>query len=209
MNPGEFLQERWIYRPPAGGYYYFRCPCGVDNDVYHETDELPFVCKTCGAALDVPKGPDNGFFYRKREKALGLLGKDLEQIAINGDKTFILFAFKDGTGMIYSAEGDCCSQSWFEHISGVEALQGKITGVEEIAGASWTMQQPPERWIKDDHIEVYFIKITTDRGRATIELRNASNGFYGGTFESITPSDWAQTWIEKEQRDFKQVKDDF
>jgi len=34
-----------------------------------------------------------------------------------------------------------------------------------------------------DQVEYYGLKITTERGRATIDYRNDSNGYYGGSLE--------------------------
>jgi len=102
-----------------------------------------------------------------------LVGKKI--LGIFPDSSSIVFATSDG-GLSYTVEGDCCSHSWFESIQGVEALMhGTVSRVEplalggdEDAGDSYSV------------VKVYGIRIVTDKGYATIEYRNSSNGYYGG-----------------------------
>jgi len=80
----------------------------------------------------------------------------------------------DKGGLSYTVEGDCCSYSWFESIQGVDALLlGTVTEVEELFIDSWTDET-------DELIQSYGFKIKTNKGYATIEFRNSSNGYYGG-----------------------------
>ncbi len=82
-----------------------------------------------------------------------------------------------------TAEGDCCSSSWFESVdvdySG-ERPQ-RVAYVEEDDRAPPGYTEPDEAELaKYDVLQTYFGCIRTDCGRITWELRNDSNGFYGG-----------------------------
>lgn len=86
-------------------------------------------------------------------------------------------SFKTDKGFInFQAEGDCCSHSWFEHFEGVDSLVGAtVKNIEEISLENVGIKS--EDW---ECIRVYGYKITTDKGYAQIEMRNSSNGYYGG-----------------------------
>ena len=77
------------------------------------------------------------------------------------------------------AEGDCCSSSWVESV-GCDAPAGSVF-VDRV------MFDDPERtvpeWHDGDERKVYFGAFFTDRGRITWEMRNESNGYYGGSIK--------------------------
>lgn len=100
-----------------------------------------------------------------------LIGKTIH--AVYPDTDCIIFSTNDG-GYAYISEGDCCSHSWFSAIQGMEALIGAtVNEVEEVnINSEWS--DPGE------FIQIYGIKITTNKGRAMVEFRNSSNGYYGG-----------------------------
>lgn len=77
-------------------------------------------------------------------------------------------------------DADCCSQTWFADITGVENLIGHT-----IQSFEWI--EMPESYNVDDGRgrqktdEAYGIKITTEAGYCDIVYRNSSNGYYGGS----------------------------
>lgn len=107
-----------------------------------------------------------------------LTRKRIKSIEINERRDLIALDTDDGI-VFLSAVGDCCSHSWFEHIQGLEALVGhEIRGVED--------RQMPDIPDKPDEYEViksYGWSIITERGRCELEMRNSSNGYYGGWIE--------------------------
>lgn len=106
-----------------------------------------------------------------------------ESIALYTDKgTFYLDAY-----------GDCCSHSWYEHISGVDALKGQvIRSVQEI-GLGEVMPRAETEY--QEYVQAYSIKFTTDKGYFEIEMRNSSNGYYGG-YVNLEEGDRATTMTE-------------
>lgn len=102
-----------------------------------------------------------------------LLGKTIRAVRTNKSKNVIQMATRTGTIVYLTAEGECCSRSWFEHLNGLEALLGHpITRVVE--------REMPEDTKGDDVTRYYGWTIETPRGRCDVEMRNESNGYYGG-----------------------------
>jgi len=104
-----------------------------------------------------------------------LIGRTIR--AVYPDINCIIFSTDDG-GYAYRTEGDCCSHSWFSGIQGMEALiGGKVSLVSDCL--------LDERDNEDGYecLKIYGINITTDKGRAVVEFRNSSNGYYGGWCE--------------------------
>lgn len=79
-----------------------------------------------------------------------------------------------------AAYGDCCSHSWFEHVDEVGAIGGQITEVTNEYGDGSALSDEKT----DDYIEVQFFTLKTTKGRVHIEMRNSSNGYYGGSIEA-------------------------
>lgn len=107
-----------------------------------------------------------------------LEGVTVLEIRINEDKDRIKLILKDAPSLWISANGDCCSQSWFAHIEGFENLIGnKILKVIE--------RQMPEPLKNDDFecLQFYGWTLQTEKGNCDIEMRNSSNGYYGGDVE--------------------------
>lgn len=102
-------------------------------------------------------------------------------------------------------EGDCCSESWVEHISNPDAchmarferwvetdIQPEMESLSENERAMYT----------NGELKFYYYEIHTDKGVTTIEMRNESNGYYGGwiKYGHISPYlDWdpdPQLWTK-------------
>lgn len=103
-----------------------------------------------------------------------LIDKTIHSIFISDDKQYLKFVTDDGD-IVYYAYGDCCSHSWFNDICGFHSLiSAKVISVEEI----------PSSVIHDhgsDLLQSYGYKFVTTGGFASIEFRNESNGWYGGS----------------------------
>lgn len=105
-----------------------------------------------------------------------LVGKKIK--AVYGGKGETYIGFLTDKGYIeYGCEGDCCSSSWFEHISGIEYLVGAtVKETEEISLDSIT----DEDQVGHECLQSYGFQLITDKGYFSIDLRNSSNGYYGG-----------------------------
>lgn len=111
-----------------------------------------------------------------------LIGKKLiEPSILSEDKTIITLKTETSTIKL-EAEGDCCSHSWVEHSDIIPA--GEI--IKEVIEKDVTVIQEEgydrESNSYNECIKQYFYEVKTDKGSYTIEMRNESNGYYGGCF---------------------------
>jgi len=114
-----------------------------------------------------------------------LIGKKIERVFIskNGNDQMV-FITDQNERILYSAEGDCCSYSYFQDLIGVKNLLGHtIESVESI-------DLEHDGWTNHDENKSYGYIIRTDNGVCVLSFRNASNGYYGG-------------WLQREIGDFK------
>ena len=108
-----------------------------------------------------------------------LAGFKVTALSVSEDEG-TLYLQGDGLYVQVNTEGDCCSETWFADITGVENLVGRHI-------ASFELVEMPESYNVDDgrtrqeSDEAYGIKITTDAGYCDIVYRNSSNGYYGGS----------------------------
>lgn len=106
------------------------------------------------------------------ESIKDLEGKTIKELVINSEKTTIGFILDNGKTLWANAVGDCCS---FEHVNGVDALIGQtINKVVE--------REMPEAEGEhgDEVVQYYGWTFETNKGRCDLEMRNRSNGYYGG-----------------------------
>lgn len=112
----------------------------------------------------------NDRYEPARNEAIGAV---LVRVSHSKDKSTIVLWTKQGN-LHMEAVGECCSSSWFESVE----TEGKVANAmilsfEEAGGSS--------EWADDSARKVYFGTIHTTKGRITFELRNESNGYYGGS----------------------------
>lgn len=124
-----------------------------------------------------------------------LEGRTIKSIRTNADHTVLAFDTDDGV-IAYGAEGDCCSESWFHHFSGVQELLGaNVLQVE--SAPSWepsarsdvTAEDIAEDSRHDSDNKDYWFDIFTVNAQTRIEMRNSSNGYYGGDVIEIDADD--------------------
>lgn len=117
-----------------------------------------------------------------------LIGRTIRGIAIKPGEGILAFGTDEGT-LGYQAEGDCCSETWFAEILGVDALlDAKVSAVEELELP--TVLDGKSRQSED---LFYGIKLDTDKGTVKIVYRNSSNGYYGGSLSfvaKVNPEGW-------------------
>jgi hypothetical protein len=93
-----------------------------------------------------------------------------------------MWVFTDRGRYTLTAEGDCCSESWFEHVDLPPPVLGrpvlKVSAADKDGSHVESDTSHPE-YLQDEH-EISFATLATDRGAFTFELRNSSNGYYGG-----------------------------
>jgi hypothetical protein len=106
-----------------------------------------------------------------------LLGRTVE--GIYWDSGIVRFR-TDAGEVQWETDADCCSQTWIEAADLELCVGGQVTDVEENAlPESWYTAHPgpPE----EDCLRLYGVTIKTTKGTGTIDFRNESNGYYGGS----------------------------
>lgn len=167
---------------------------------------------------------ENGFDQeanRIRNKGWGysglthLVGKTVESISRTDDQLLFL---TDSDPVLAVVEGDCCSDSWFYSITGVENLIGEkvyfIIDIETGPGFENDLDVDTEDGLgRQESDQAYGIGVVTEKGTCTIIHRNSSNGYYGGMLSSSivktdmskwegTPvlEDWVTPPVEQEKK---------
>jgi len=106
-----------------------------------------------------------------------LEGKRVSELYLSDGLHFIKFITDEGEEFVYEALADCCSESWFHHVLGADALLGNIvkTAVEFPALAI-----DENEFTRQAMDLLYKVMLMTDQGFTDIEFRNSSNGYYSG-----------------------------
>jgi hypothetical protein len=136
----------------------------------------------------------------KMDEMKSLEGRIIEQVFLNEDQSIILFK-TEKKDVAFITDGECCSESWFSDIEGANALiGGKVESAEEISMDGYNVT---DGRCREDNDEVYGEKITTDKGVATVVMRNSSNGYYGAEPLSAATPD------EIERACFTEITEDY
>jgi hypothetical protein len=114
-----------------------------------------------------------------------LIGKKIKRIYMNEE--YLKFETDKGN-VVYTVDGDCCSQSVFYDFYGVKKLldNGIVISAKEI-----DLKEPTEdKKNYQESISVYGFEIVTEHpvfGEQTsvLSFRNYSNGYYGGWMYEI------------------------
>jgi hypothetical protein len=119
-------------------------------------------------------------------------GKTVIGLDVSDREESIRFRCADGSAVVWSTEGDCCSESWWADATGLDQLRGAtVRGVRELE-----LPDPEDDGrTRQESDVVYGYAIDTDAGSATLAFRNSSNGYYGGSAGLGRNRDW-HNWRE-------------
>lgn len=123
-----------------------------------------------------------------------LTNKIVRKIELDlNNQHYLKFTTNEGE-LIYRTEGDCCSETWFADIVGINSLlNSKINKVEKIKTeqvkdsdaeyGQWSIKgyNLNDGRCRQDYDQIYGYKIHTNKGITDIIFRNSSNGYYGGS----------------------------
>lgn len=106
-----------------------------------------------------------------------LIGRTLTGADIDADEQHYLILHTDQGDVVLSAEGDCCSESWFYEVTGLSDLYGHvITG-----GETREAEDATDGITRQESDQIYGLALeAAGAGRADVVFRNSSNGYYGG-----------------------------
>lgn len=119
------------------------------------------------------------------ELARSLVGKKIS--AASWDDDGVVFETDRGR-VAWRVEGGCCSKSWVE-LADLDCLVGHaVSSVEQVPlPESWYLAHPGPK--EQDSLRLYGVNIRCPGGTATIDFRNESNGYYGGSMEVAETAD--------------------
>lgn len=135
-----------------------------------------------------------------------LVGRRVTRVEINVANNYLRFhteAVLLPAG--YAATGDCCSHSWFAAINGLASLLGQVVVRIE------SRVMPNDDYDAENMhcIQYYGWSIVTARGYCDIEMRNESNGYYGGDVEFIDELDLPWCLRNPQGMTFRELTADF
>lgn len=107
----------------------------------------------------------------------------IRHVFVNESKTKFFLQTEDPTEIFqFNCMGDCCSRTWIEHVT----FEGEVFG-QSVARAgnikNGELFQAVGADFDTDQLLDYADVFETPRGKLTIEYRNASNGYYGGSLD--------------------------
>lgn len=126
-----------------------------------------------------------------------LIGRVINAVYVAVDGSAIRFDMLDGEPIVANAYGDCCSHTWIENVETPENLLGTVSEVEDL-----DLHKADK---EEDYnlIQFYGCKISTEKGSSTLDYRNESNGYYGGTLS--WPGDYDSFTGDISKVDWKQI----
>lgn len=106
-----------------------------------------------------------------------LIGKKIIKLLFNAEKNSFAFLLDTLRLEVFYCEGECCSESWIEHVSGIENLfNSKVIKINYI---DIDTERNDDDWGEKETL-VYRFDIYTEKGVCSMEMRNHSNGYYSG-----------------------------
>ncbi len=113
-----------------------------------------------------------------------LFGCRVTRLSVSYGEQDLVFWTENKGPIVYSTDADCCSETWFADITGVNALLGEVITTAEFVDMPGDI--PPDGRTRQDVDTYYGIKLTTPKGDVDITYRNSSNGYYGGSLTGPT-----------------------
>lgn len=106
-----------------------------------------------------------------------LLGRTVRQILMESGEERMQFVCEDGDRLDFVTDGDCCSETWFADIVGVDAILGQPITVAEAVD----LPDPEDDRTRQECDSAYGFRLFTAKGCCDFVYRNSSNGYYGGS----------------------------
>lgn len=115
-----------------------------------------------------------------------LVGRTIRSVATDDARGYLCF-HTDAGFVLYEADGDCCSESWFNHVVNAAALiDATVSRVDVAEERSIDAEAgDPDFSGRQEVDRIYGFIIHTTKGSCQIELRNSSNGYYGGSVNRV------------------------
>lgn len=127
-----------------------------------------------------------------------LIGSKIDRVIVENSMNYYIVFISGDKEYIYAAQGECCSESWFYHILGIDCLIGHtVQKVDEI-----DMGEIDDGLTRQGYDKLYKITLTTESGYCDIEFRNSSNGYYGGWCSYTESAEEGKTHLQMNPKHF-------
>ena len=126
--------------------------------------------------------------YNDDELFQKLVGKVVHGLSVSDGQHYLVI-HTNGGFVVYETEADCCSETWFADITGIQCLVGRE--VREAKFVELPYYNTDDGRGRQESDQAYGFEIGTDRGKCVVVFRNSSNGYYGGwmTTHAKIPAD--------------------
>lgn len=104
-----------------------------------------------------------------------LIGKLITGYTLSPSGEVLTLHTANGEDLKLNTYGDCCSETWIEHVT-TPAFPATITAIDER-----DLGEVPG--VRQEYGQKYSTVFRTDKGNLEVEYRNDSNGYYGGSLE--------------------------
>lgn len=101
-----------------------------------------------------------------------IIGKTITAALLSDENTTLTLMTDTGKHLVFHADGDCCSESWIEHMTEPKYPAKILDIVDADLGECDGTRQECDK--------MYSTTFKTDQGNLEVEYRNSSNGYYGG-----------------------------
>lgn len=110
-----------------------------------------------------------------------LLNQIITKIYVGKGESALYFVTRCDEIYEVTTDAECCSETWFADIVGVQALVGaNILGIE-----IKELDSPIDNRSRQNKDEVYGFTFKTYKGYCDFVYRNSSNGYYGGGIDDV------------------------
>lgn len=109
-----------------------------------------------------------------------LEGKTVTKISSERDDVLIIHT--TDSDIEFHCQGDCCSHSWIEHFSSPTEPE-VIVEFKQVEVPPTFVESKTKTDNYEEEVQYYFYELVTEKNTYQIEMRNSSNGYYGGWLE--------------------------
>jgi hypothetical protein len=108
-----------------------------------------------------------------------LVGHLVNRVDLDDNNQFIQFHTDKGIFAFFT-NADCCSESWINHVSGLQSLINNLIIKIDYVEMSELIEGQLGHSGRQQVDIIYSFKFFTKDGVCEFEMRNSSNGYYGG-----------------------------
>lgn len=166
----DIINRRWI-----SAWIYCMEPIQIYNDLMKSEALHNVDCKI-----------EHNEISEKVESLDRLIGQKVIKLLFNKEKNSFAFLLDTLRLEIFNCNGECCSSSWIEHLTGLNnLLYYKVIKIKYI---DIDTERDGDEWGEKETL-IYRFDIHTEAGMCTMEMRNHSNGYYSGQLTHIDDDD--------------------